>query len=141
MAFKKVKGFENYYINEEGVIKNAKGKVMKVRLNRYGYPRINLQKDRIKHTAYVHHLVLATFKPEVDPTGLTVDHIDGNKENNSLSNLRYMAEGENLHLAHLRNNKEILFCISELRRDYTEKEIISYLKAMPQATQRGAEKA
>lgn len=41
----------------------------------------------------VHRLILEAFKGKSD---LTVDHIDGNKMNNSLDNLEYVTREENL---------------------------------------------
>ena len=44
-------------------------------------------------TIKVHRLVIEAFKGKSD---LTVDHIDGNKLNNSLDNLQYLTREENL---------------------------------------------
>ena len=130
MPFKQIPGFESYEIDESGTVRNKKGRIMKTRLNCYGYVRINLQQDKVKRTAYVHHLVLRAFYPEINPLGLTVDHIDRNKQNNHISNLRYMTDGENIKLAHLHNTDELLFYLSELRRKYSDNELIEIFKEM-----------
>ncbi len=47
----------------------------------------------------MHNLVTLAF---IGPkNGLTVDHIDGNKENNNLSNLEYVTNAENMRRAKL----------------------------------------
>ena len=43
---------------------------------------------------FIHHLVAETFI-EPRPKGMVVDHIDGDKNNNILSNLRYVDNTEN----------------------------------------------
>ena len=59
-----------------------------------GYKRVALYdlNGLCKH-CYVHRLVMFAFFGESD---LYVDHIDGNKENNNLDNLRYVTNSENL---------------------------------------------
>lgn len=49
---------------------------------------------RQKKTIYIHTLVAETYLG-VRPEGMVIDHIDGNKSNNHLSNLRYTTVAEN----------------------------------------------
>ena len=46
-------------------------------------------------TYLVHRLVLETFDENVESSKLLVDHIDGNRSNNLLSNLRWVTSKEN----------------------------------------------
>lgn len=46
---------------------------------------------------FVHRLMILTFKPEIWDSGLDVNHIDGNKHNNNISNLEMVTRSENLH--------------------------------------------
>jgi hypothetical protein len=48
----------------------------------------------IKKNIYLHHLVAETFISK-RPEGLVIDHIDGDKLNNKLSNLQYLTNEEN----------------------------------------------
>lgn len=60
-----------------------------------GYPTVQLWKDRTRKLRTVHQLMMESF---VGPRqqGIEVDHIDGNKLNNSLNNLEYVSKRENL---------------------------------------------
>ncbi len=58
-------------------------------LRNNGYLQLTIKNKTIK----VHRLVIEAFKGKSD---LTVDHIDGNKLNNSLDNLQYLTREENL---------------------------------------------
>lgn len=62
----------------------------------HGYERVTLAWLKRGTDFSVHRLVMAAFHGESD---LTVDHIDGDKRNNRLENLRYVRFAEN-SLAH-----------------------------------------
>lgn len=49
---------------------------------------------RYRKTIYIHTLVVESFLG-VRPEGMVIDHIDGDKSNNNLSNLRYVSVEEN----------------------------------------------
>lgn len=51
------------------------------------------------HNLYVHQLVAFHFIGQ-NTEGLDVDHIDGNAENNSYTNLRYITHQENVQAAY-----------------------------------------
>lgn len=67
--------------------------------NTNGYEIVNLYRDGKGYGKLVHHLVAEAFIPNDDPTKDTVDHIDGNKQNNEVSNLRWLNRAENTRLA------------------------------------------
>ena len=48
-----------------------------------------------KKTYRVHRLVMMAFKPIEDMDKLEVNHIDGDKKNNALSNLEWCSSSEN----------------------------------------------
>lgn len=79
-----------------------KERILKQRLNT-GYMRCPLQKNtKDKNAKAVHRLVMWAF---VGYSPLTVDHIDGDKTNNKLENLRYLSHRENVSSAALKKSK------------------------------------
>lgn len=93
--FCKIKGFENYQINENGVVINTDtGKVKSPFVNKSnGYLCVDLYKDNKSHKKTIHRLIAEAFipNPENKPT---VDHKNGNRLDNSIDNLRWATYSE-----------------------------------------------
>ena len=89
--FRKIKGHENYSVSNFGNVRNDKtGKIFK-QSNTLGYKRVKLQD---KKTYKVHILVAHAFILNPDNKRF-VDHIDNDRANNKVSNLRWATSGEN----------------------------------------------
>lgn len=89
MRYKKI---DTVIVSENGkVYRELKDRcrLIKGTLRNNGYLQLTIKNKTIK----VHRLVIEAFKGKSD---LTVDHIDGNKLNNSLDNLQYLTREENL---------------------------------------------
>lgn len=88
-------GFENYSINENGVVTNeVTGAVKKAYVNKANqYLYVDLHKNGKSHKRPIHRLVAVAFIPNPDNKP-TVDHIDGNRQNNAISNLRWATFSE-----------------------------------------------
>lgn len=56
--------------------------------------------DGKRHRYSVHRLILENFKPVENMDKMQVNHIDGNKWNNKLSNLEWVTCSENNKHAH-----------------------------------------
>ena len=97
--FKEIKGFERYSVSNFGnVINNITGKELSQRLASNGYFRVNLRTGKEKYekptTCSVHRLIAEAFlKKEINKN--TVNHIDGNKTNNCVTNLEWCTAKEN----------------------------------------------
>lgn len=79
-----------------------KERILKPTLNTYGYPVISLCRNARKISYHVHLLVWDSFTNEKRNTNTQeVDHIDNDKTNSSLSNLRLISKRENSSKAKL----------------------------------------
>ena len=93
-----IEGYERLYqISTKGRIKSFyknKATILKQNISGYGYLRVHLCKNKEVTNFYVHRLVAETFIP--NPKNLPeVDHLDGNKLNNCVENLRWVTSSEN----------------------------------------------
>jgi len=115
METKQVKGYEGLYeVNENGNVfsverivvsgKNKKcvrkfeRKEKAQRRDKYGYFRVSLSKEGKVKVISVHRIVAMTFIE--GNSNLTVNHIDGNKNNNHYKNLEFISSSENVKHAH-----------------------------------------
>ncbi|MBL0182493.1 MAG: HNH endonuclease [Chitinophagaceae bacterium] len=96
-----IKNYENYYeINSVGEVRSLHkptyGYKMEQRLDRAGYYTVRLNKPgRKSSTQYVHRLLGFAFIENPD-NKCCINHIDGNKLNNSINNLEWVTPSENM---------------------------------------------
>jgi len=96
---KQIKDYPNYSITEDGVIfSNITNKAL-APFNNNGYLRIGLSKDNKRKKFLVHRLIAEAFIPN-DQNNLLINHKDGNKMNNHISNLEWCTYSENLKHAY-----------------------------------------
>ena len=89
--------YPNYLIYEDGRVQNKKTKrYLKPRLQNYGYYRCSLCKNGKPKSFLIHRLVANHYIPNPDNKPQT-DHIDGNKINNNIINLRWVSHIENMN--------------------------------------------
>lgn len=91
-----VPGYEGAYdVSSSGKIRNHKtGKVMRNPIHKSGYAQAFLRKDGSQWNVYVHRLVALAFIPNSEGKP-DINHIDGNKQNNSVDNLEWVTRSEN----------------------------------------------
>ena len=51
--WKKIQDFEDYEVSDKGEIRNSEGLILSQRLNRDGYPRVNLMKNYLKRIGII----------------------------------------------------------------------------------------
>lgn len=73
-------------------------KILKHSPNNWGYHKVQLYKNGKSQMLYIHRLVASLFIPNPE-NKVQVNHIDGNKENNTVSNLEWATPRENLEHA------------------------------------------
>ena len=91
-----VPGYEGLYqVSNLGQVKSMrKGRTLSQNPVRGGYLRVCLSKDGKSKGVYVHQLVADAFIGHRD--GLEVNHIDGDKRNNQVTNLEWVTRSENI---------------------------------------------
>ena len=70
------------------------GRILKCPRSTDGYPSVVLSRSAVPYTRRVHALVMEAFVGS-RPDGYLIDHIDHQRTNNRLSNLRYATRSEN----------------------------------------------
>jgi len=90
-----VKGYPKYQVSDQGYVVGARGNVLLVDKNSTGYSRVTLCRDGIPSRVFVHRLVAEHFVPVVEGNPI-LNHIDGDKDNNTSTNLEWTTHEKNL---------------------------------------------
>lgn len=136
MILKEIEGFGlldgNYLVSECGkvfskdrVINNKqhsyvkKGRELKSVLNKSGYKYVTLCVNSKRKNIAIHKLVANAFLNHI-PCGysITIDHIDGNKQNNHFLNLQEISSVENVRKHFAYKNKKIGVCFNNNHKLY-----------------------
>lgn len=111
-TWKPVKGYEQYYlISDLGRVKTIKtGIIRKLQVHKDGYYCLIICVNNVRHIKYIHKLIAEAFID--NPLNyIEVNHIDGNKKNNCISNLEWCTHNENMY--HASVTGLITFCRGE----------------------------
>lgn len=89
--------YKNYEVSNKGRVRNKTTKhILKPCKNHQGYLQVRISDNGKTYTRRVHRLVAIAFI-ENPLNKETVNHKDGNKENNNLNNLEWLTIKENVY--------------------------------------------
>lgn len=100
--FGRVRALARTITDKNGRVSNIKERMMKQPLSNTGYHHTALTKNKVLTTTNVHRLIAEAFIPNPDNKPC-VNHIDGDKSNNSITNLEWVTHRENMEHASRRN--------------------------------------
>lgn len=121
--FKKIKEYPMYSVSNYGrIIKHSNNRLLKPTRKPDGYMQVNLfTADGRRKKEYVHRLVAITFIPNENRYP-QVNHIDGVRDNNVVSNLEWVTALENVR------KSSACTPIRVLRTDSTEVGVYSTIR-------------
>ena len=95
------KPYNTYQVSNLGRIKNKHNRILKKNYDMRGYDKIDLYINKKRYSFKVHRLVMLVFvgyRPydEKRKEHYQIDHINRNKKDNRLCNLRYCTRDENM---------------------------------------------
>ena len=94
-----IKGFDNYEVSNKGNVRNIKtNRQLKIAYQPSGYAIVSLRANGTTRTSAVNRLVMNAFNPIEDNQNVRYDvvHIDNDKRNNDLSNLKWITHTDNV---------------------------------------------
>jgi len=99
--FKDILGYEGLYqISNTGEVKSLYTNIiMKQKKNNRGYHQVKLFKDGKSKDYLVHRLVAEAFLENLNEDYNQVNHKDGNKSNNNVTNLEWCNQSQNIRHA------------------------------------------
>lgn len=133
--WKDIEGYEGYYqVSSHGKVrsmerevpdpriksgvKKVSSRVMKPGVHNRGYLKVSLRKGGAKQMLYIHRLVGSAFL-ERDEHRTTINHLDGDKTNNHVSNLEWLS-----HLDNVRHARETGLAPTRPRAKITKLDVL-----------------
>tara|TARA_R100001594_G_C3949568_1_gene242692 strand:- start:215 stop:688 length:474 start_codon:yes stop_codon:yes gene_type:complete len=90
-----IQGFPKYLIYQDGRVQNKKHQNFLKHYINTGYPTVNLRRDNKTFPSRIHRLIGIHYIPNPNNYPI-IDHIDRNKQNNNIDNLRWVTHSINL---------------------------------------------
>tara|TARA_R110001583_G_scaffold7231_1_gene36087 strand:- start:784 stop:1251 length:468 start_codon:yes stop_codon:yes gene_type:complete len=102
-----IEGYNNYLIFEDGKVYNQKFKrYLRPAVNGIGYLHVILYQDRKRKTAMIHRLIGTYYIPNPENKPY-IDHINRNRTDNRIENLRWSTHSENQQNTGVSKNNKV----------------------------------
>jgi hypothetical protein len=142
--FVEIKGYPNYLINNSGEVFSKKyDRFLKNDISNKGYIRVRItNEDGTKHKT-IHRLVYENFGKDWN-ANLSVDHIDHNKQNNCIANLRMATNQQQAFNRRVKKNNKLQLkgveqkstnCFRARITVYGQRETLGYFRTKEEARQ------
>ena len=100
IEFMYIEKWPGYYISKCGkVFSTKRNRLLSTHITRNGYERVSLSFNNKSYKFFVHQLVVSAYigeRPVGQGSETHIDHIDANKKNNHVSNLRIINRRDNV---------------------------------------------
>lgn len=132
--FKTIEHYPNYEVSTSGIVRNkTTGHSMKWINNGKGYYTVKLYNSATPkgRLCLVHRLVLSTYSVIPLDAKYDVNHIDGDKSNNTLTNLEWVTKSQNTQHAHITGlfkNKLTIDQVKQIKQDLKTEDFKSLAK-------------
>lgn len=134
-----VRSIDRYVNGKNGCKRFLKGKIIKPKTNNKGYYCVNLSSGSKIKTHNIHRLVALAFIPNIEGKD-TVNHKNGDKADNSVSNLEWSTNKENQIHAWNNGLKESLKGEDRHNSKLTEEDVVwireNYIPRHPEFNQK-----
>lgn len=107
-----------YFVTEDGKVFGVRKHELKLNANSSGY--LTIRSNKLNKSFSVHRMIAECYIPNTDNKP-HVNHIDGNRLNNHISNLEWVTRSENMKHSVYVLNKGIRRKISEKDIEYIRK--------------------
>ena len=119
----RVRSVDRIVTRSDGKTIKIKGRILRDNVGTNGYSYVICSINGKQHTIYIHKEVASAFIGE--PNGLDVDHINSNKIDNRLENLRYLTHFENSSRSNKGRHKD-----NSMEKNPRTKIVVGYLEGV-----------